>query len=162
MLYKDKMVGFQGGNVRCDVHWHRHGRFWCHLRETVSRHNRFWCAFGIGEPWSRGGLSIAVEINPPHQGRNWQAAGAFARSQDGAVWIAHSGRLSVVRKGFSKADFFEFLPTGSAAFQRETIAWPDGKEREMIFIGQVNDPRIAESVGRFVQIVASFKESVKR
>lgn len=157
------MVGFQGGGRKLDIHWHRGGGFWSYLRERPHEgdHDYFLCEFGTEKPWSQSSLSITVEMNPPHHGRNWHVAGAFARSQDGAVWIAHSGRVYVGREGFSKGDFLEFLRTRNAAFQTETIAWPDGKEREMILIGQVKDPRITESVGRFVQIVACFKKSVK-
>ena len=101
-LWTDKMVGFQGGGRKLDIHWHRGGGFWSYLRERPHEGDRHWflCEFETEKPWSQRSLSITVEINPPHQGRNWHLAGAFARSQDGPLWIAHSGRVNGGAQGF--------------------------------------------------------------
>ncbi|WP_158747670.1 hypothetical protein [Acidisphaera sp. L21] len=80
------------GNSTC---WHKRLGMWGHFsawkRDDGS--NRFWNAFGFSPTRLRG--NIVVEINPPDRGTSKTMQGLLARSQDGARWVLHRGRMSI-------------------------------------------------------------------
>jgi hypothetical protein len=55
--------------------------------------SQYWNAFGVGEPGSR--VNIAVEINYPLKGANFNIAGNWAKDEKGKMFLFHSGKSEV-------------------------------------------------------------------
>src|SRR5262245_48043687 len=87
-----KHIGYQGGGSTLNVYWRAREGFWCALEPTRAS-NRYWCAFGLGNPDEPANLSIACEINSPHEGVDRRIAAAFARDARGHLSIVHSGKI---------------------------------------------------------------------
>ena len=100
-LFRDRVVGFQSGSWRVDVHWHGSAEIWgvfvCQPRDHQSGKplHQFWNSFGVADPNQHSSLSITVEINPPHEGENPRTAGVFLRDELGRLYVGHTGRLGV-------------------------------------------------------------------
>jgi hypothetical protein len=137
---------WRGGEMRTTIHWARDDAFWWAVDATRpgGRH-----ALLLGHapdpPTKR--ESITCEINLPRAGADRKVAGIIAADEDGAFYLAHSGRLS-------KSGFREFLADGVW----RTVAWPDGEETEALVIAPLDSPRLTRLIGRFVEAVARFKE----
>ena len=155
-------LGWSGGKVQADVHWHEAEGIWGVFRETPPqpRDNgkvRFWNCFGVSEPRSDAILGITVEINPPHQGENRRTAGVFLRDGKGRYHVGHSGRIGVGRPGVRFEEFRKFAD--SLPWQK--IRTPTG-QREIVAFGPLENGQLFEMLGRFVHTVAEFKSSVAK
>lgn len=135
---------WRGGELRTTIHWVRDDAFWWAVEP---RHQRDALVLGhaVQPPGRR--ESITCEINLPRAGADRKVAGIIAADVAGALYLAHSGRLS-------KSGFREFLSEGVW----RTVAWPDGEETEALIVAPLGSPRLTRLLGRFVEAVARFKE----
>ena len=100
---------FQGGLIR-NATVFTNGTYWYHPDKRIgsdSVSSRFLNEFGVLAP---GNLSIAVEINVPHEGRTGRVAGFFARDHaTGAIYLMHSGKVGGGQPGVGAYAFRAWL-----------------------------------------------------
>jgi hypothetical protein len=151
------VVGYQGGNVPGTVRWFGDVKFWAMLQPD-SLDNRYWCAFGVEAPKDGDQLSITCEINPPREGTDRRCAGVFVRSDNGTIYLAHSGKVGGGRPGVGRTSFLEFY----GDYTLDEITWPDRKTGNYIVIGALDDDEFRSLLGGFVHKVAEFKAGAVR
>jgi hypothetical protein len=84
---------------------------------------------------------------------NRKVAGIIAADENGALFLAHSGRMGGARPGQRKQAFREFMGDG---VWRE-LRWPDGEETEALVVAPLDSPRLTRLLGQFVDAVRRFK-----
>ena len=97
--------------------------------------------------------SITCEINLPRAGADRKVAGIVAADDEGALYLAHSGRMGGARAGQRKSGFRDFLADGVW----RQLDWPDGEETEALIVAPLDSPRLTRLLGRFVDAVRRFK-----
>ena len=112
---KGKLLGFQGGNIKCNVWWNKKHNFWYYLksdkgnkpgykiyrsshnsmlkRRTKKRIPRTVLFLGLGDPNLKRNLSITVEISMPLNSLNKQVAGCLLVDSKEDFYIGHSGKI---------------------------------------------------------------------
>jgi len=135
---------WRGGELRTTIHWVRDDAFWWAVEP---RHRRDALVLGHAPDPPARRESITCEINLPRAGADRKVAGIVAADDAGALYLAHSGRLS-------KSGFREFLADGVW----RSVHWPDGEETEALVIAPLGSPRLTRLLGRFVDSVRRFKE----
>lgn len=100
-------VGYKGGYEECTIRWSQALGLWFYSVKIEG--SRYWNAFGISEvaPRENSMLSIVCEINPPVEGLNKRAQGAFARDENGRIWLVHRGKIGGGKPGIGRKLFFE-------------------------------------------------------
>src|SRR3954470_23272475 len=142
---------WRGGELRTTIHWARDDRFWWAFEPRsataggIAARHALLLGHAAHAPTRR--ESITCEINLPRTGADRKVAGIIAADERGALYLAHSGRLS-------KSGFREFLADGVW----RTVAWPDGEETEALIVAPLASPRLTRLLGRFVDSVRRFKE----
>jgi hypothetical protein len=152
-----KNIGHPGGTtfdakVSTD---HKHWFWSADKRDKGTRiHRRLnW----FGEFNEDAGLQIIVEINTPYEGRNDQIAGFFARDTDnGAVYLFHSGRVGGGKKGVGKITFLTWSDE-----ELTEVADSSGDIRSGILVMPVAGRSAIRSAVRYVDTVARFKEAAR-
>ena len=134
---------WRGGELRTTIHWAADDGFWW---AVAPRHTRDALVLGHAPQPPGKRESITCEINLPRQGIDRKVAGIVAADEDGALCLAHSGRLS-------KSGFREFLTDGVW----RPLRWPDGEETEALIVAPLDSPRLTRLLGRFVESVRRFK-----
>jgi hypothetical protein len=104
----------------------------------------------VDDPEKTPKLSITVQINPPHEGFDRFVGGAFVQDDRGRTHLAHSGKVGGRRKGVGPSAFLSFYSGGERAFVPERNA-------EMIILGRVDAPELAENLAGYAKVVAHFK-----
>jgi len=101
-------VGYKGGYEECTIRWSSQAVGLWFYSEKIEG-SRYWNAFGISEvaPKENSMLSIVCEINPPVEGLNKRAQGAFARDENGHIWLVHRGKIGGGKPGIGRKLFFE-------------------------------------------------------
>lgn len=144
-------IGFQSGSCDAAVTWLPSLGIWAHFGyppKEKSPGRRFWNVFGIGKP--SGMVSIVCEINPPVQGINRHAQGAFARSSDGQLSVVHRGRFNV-HGGITKQFFRNH-------YGQPYVVVNDGSRiSDVIHVGMLSSREFGESVRNFVVEVDRIK-----
>lgn len=141
---------WRGGELRTTIHWARDDAFWWAVEP---RHARDALVLGHApEPPSRR-ENITCEINLPRGGADRKLAGMIVEDRDGALYLAHSGRMGGARPGQSKEGFREFLADGVW----RTVKWPDSEESEALIVAPLDSPRLTRLLGRFVDAVRRYK-----
>jgi len=152
-------LGWQGGSVSADVHWHRSLRIWgVFERSPLDEHinaPRFWICFGVADPNDESMLKITVEMNPPHQGENRRIGGVFLRDEESRIYVGHSGKVGGGRPGIGQRAFKSF----SQQLDWREIETPKGL-REVVVFGPLQAGRLSNALAPFIHTVADFKESV--
>jgi len=141
---------WRGGELRTTIHWVRDDAFWWAVEP---RHQRDALVLGHARHPPGRRESITCEINLPRAGADRKVAGIIATDADGAVYLAHSGRMGGARTGQSKSGFREFV--ADAVWR--PVAWPDGEETEALIVAPLASPRLTRLLGRFVDSVHRFK-----
>ncbi|HTR88265.1 MAG TPA: hypothetical protein VMI56_27535 [Reyranella sp.] len=134
---------WRGGELRTTIHWVRDDSFWWAVEP---RHQRDALVLGHAPDAPTRRESITCEINLPREGADRKVAGIVASDEGGALYLAHSGRLS-------KSGFREFLADGVW----RSVQWPDGEETEALIVAPLDSPRLTRLIGRFVDAVHRFK-----
>ena len=152
---------WRGGELVTAIHWARDDHFWWAFepraakqgdggKTTGARH-----ALLLGHaahPPSRR-ESITCEINLPLGGADRKVAGIIAADAEGALYLAHSGRMGGARPGQRKAGFRDFLDDGVW----RPLVWPDGGESEALIVAPLDSPRLTRLLGQFVDTVRRYK-----
>src|SRR5476651_1665359 len=134
---------WRGGELRTTIHWAPDDSFWWAVEP---RHARDALVLGHAPDAPTKRESITCEINLPRAGADRKVAGIIAADEEGALYLAHSGRLS-------KAGFRDFLADGVW----RNLRWPDGEETEALIVAPLDSPRLTRLLGRFVDAVRRFK-----
>ncbi len=146
-----RSIGWQGGSGEYDVEWNPHNGFG--FQANPSPYDGRWIIwFGNDDPVGARMLNIVCEVNPPDDGINRRCAGLFVSDTASAVYLTHSGKIGGGRKGIGKSAFLSHYRGA-----RETVAWPDGNETEVIVIGRVDGDRLVAQVANFIHEVQRFK-----
>ena len=161
-LFRDRVVGFQSGSFKVDVHWHGSAGIWGAFRrqpqdpQSKKLLDIFGNSFGVADPNQQSSLSITVEINPPHEGENRRTAGVFLRDELGRLYVGHTGRVGSGRPGIGQPAFREFAQD----LPWQQIETPQGP-RDVVGFGPLQDPALLlEGLARYVHTVARFKDGV--
>ena len=144
-------IGWQGGNDVRKVSWSSGLSIWWMLSNEIQ--NRYWNAFGTETPqWdSRHSHIIDCEINIGYGGVNRRISGAFARNEEGRLFLVHRGRIGGGRKGIGKSRFEE-------NFQGEWEPVSQGELTEnFALVGALESKRFQKQVADFVKEVNRIK-----
>lgn len=145
-------VGYQGGYADCTILWSQGLGLWFYSDYASALgkgKTRYWNAFGLSQspPRQSSMLSIVCEINPPIDGLNKYVQGAFARDDNGHVWLLHRGRIGGGKPGIGRKLFFD-----NYQGEDEEI----GGDRFAV-IGDIAQPDFVEQVTHFVREVNRIK-----
>ena len=111
---------------------------------------RYLNAFGTGMPSAGDAVSSTIEINIPMSGLDRKIGGAFARDEQGRVFLVHRGRIGG-RRGVGKY-LFETRYRGVWSEAR------DGEARSaVVVIGGLQSPLFARQLALFVRKVQAIK-----
>jgi hypothetical protein len=141
-----------GGSLRGDIVWLRDERFWWR-HDAARRAGRHSLMFGFAPHAPSQGESASCEINLTASGADRRLAGALVRDGEGALYLAHSGKIGGGRTGRRRGAFRVFMTGGNW----QLVRWPDGRDSELLLIGPVDGPRLAQQIGRFVAAVHRYK-----
>jgi hypothetical protein len=141
---------WRGGELRTTIHWAPDDSFWWAVEP---RHARDALVLGHAPDAPTKRESITCEINLPRVGADRKVAGIIVEDDEGAFYLAHSGRMGGARPGQSKEGFREFLSDGVW----RPVRWPDGEETEALIVAPLDSPRLTRLLGRFVDAVRRFK-----
>jgi hypothetical protein len=152
-----RKVGWHGGGGEFDIYWRSKEQFWFFV-DPDRELTRYWCCFGTSDPAKADNLTIVGEINPTKEGINRRNAGMFLVDPDGAMYLAHSGKVGGGRKGIGKSSFL-------AAYHGRNISeiqWPDGVTSSAIVIGDIQDSNLPAQIGDFIRTIQQYKEAFAR
>jgi hypothetical protein len=162
-LFRDRVVGFQSGSFKVDVHWHGSAGIWGAFRrqpqdpQTKTLLDIFGNSFGVADPNQHSSLNMTVEINPPHEGENRRTAGVFLRDEFGRLYVGHDGRVRGGRPGISRQAFRKFAQD----LPWQEIATPKRGFRDVVVFGPFQDPALLrDELAPYVHTVARFKDGV--
>lgn len=152
---------WRGGELSTTIHWARDDHFWWAFepraaktdgdgRSTGARHALL-LGHAAHAPTKR--ESITCEINLPRSRADRKVAGIIAADAQGALYLAHSGRMGGARTGQRKAGFRDFLADGVW----RPLVWPDGEESEVLIVAPLDSPRLTRLLGQFVDTVRRYK-----
>ena len=170
---KGKVLGFQAGNIPCDIWWNKKHDFWYYLKpdkdilsrtkysskknqlKSKSRINRTVLFLGLGNPKLKRNLNITVEISMPLDSLSMQVAGCLLLDSKEDFFIGHSGKIGGGRKGIGLTAFASWYPEDPFP-----VDW-EGKIRDLLFITKIKSRTFQSELKDFVSRVKEFKEDVK-
>ena len=143
-------VGYKGGYEACTIRWSQAVGLWFYSEKIEG--SRYWNAFGMSEvpPKENSMLSIVCEINPPVEGVNKRAQGAFASDESGRVWLVHRGKIGGGKPGIGRRLFFENYQGEVREIAGDRFA----------IIGDIGSPDFVEHVRNFIREVERIKSLV--
>jgi hypothetical protein len=147
----EKEVAVQGGTSPATLFWYPDLKFWAMQPQKLE--TRQWCAFGVDNPADLATVPITCEVNIPLEGIDRRCGGVFVRSNNGTIYLAHSGGIGGGRIGVGKAAFLSFYGDETI----DTVTWPNKTTSEYIVIGALDDDEFRKSIADFVYKVAEFK-----
>lgn len=147
---------WRGGELVTTIHWARDDHFWWAFEpraagKTTGARHALLLGHAAHPPTRR--ESITCEINLPLGGADRKVAGIIAADAEGALYLAHSGRMGGARPGQRKAGFRDFLSDGVW----RPLVWPDGGESEALIVAPLDSPRLTRLLGQFVDSVRRYK-----
>jgi hypothetical protein len=161
-LSRTANVGFQGGAVEVLVHWHNKFGIWGSFnseppgRVIASARKRYWNAFGTQDPSeSASSLSIACEINPPHEGIYRRVAGVFAKDTDtGRAVLLHRGNIGGGRPGVGRKAFWQRWDGHAVdVFEDDTLT-------RCVLVACLDDEDLPDQIAKFVHQIAQIKTAI--
>jgi hypothetical protein len=141
---------WRGGELRTAIHWARDDAFWWAIEPRADRH-----ALLLGHAPEAPGRreSITCSLTLARAGASRKIAGIVAADGDGALYLAHSGRMSGGQTRPGASDFRDFLVDGVW----RKLEWPDGRRTVALIVAPLDSPRLMRLLGRFVDSVRRFK-----
>lgn len=143
-------IGHQGASFTAKVSWSDRLGIW--MASPKSDGNRYGHLFGLGRPAPSGHVPIACEINFPAKGIDRKIGAAFARDQEGRLYVIHRGKIGGGQKGIGKT-LFE---------NRYRGVWSDiednGTTVTVAVVGDLHSVRFPRQVAQFVQKIMKMKE----
>src|ERR1051326_4676918 len=152
----EQQIGAPGATAEAKLHWFPALGFWAMEPQRLDK--RYWSAFGVTDPREGEAAPITLEIHIPSEGIDRRCGGVFVRSNNGTIYLAHSGGIGGGRVGVGKAAFLEFYGDET----RDTITWPNRQTAEYLVIGALDDDDFRQEVANFVHKVAEFKALPKK
>ncbi len=149
----ERTISIQGGSEPATVRWFPALNFWVRLSPR-NQATGYFCGFGTEDPNQAENLTFTCEINPPITGIDKHRAGLFVRSDNGTIYLAHSGSIAGGRPGVGRTRFLKFYGNDTI----DEVYWPDKTVTEYIIIGALDDPELKEHVAAFVYKIAEFKQ----
>ena len=158
LLLKEKIISALPQTIRCtvagigggfetEVHYSPELDLW-YAQQIQEK--KCWNGFGIGAPVVGKKVALAAEINFPADGINRALSGAFARDEDGRIFILHRGKI---RGG--KALFFRY-------YEGEAVNADDGgKTDEFALIAALDSADFADKLAAFVRQILAIKTAAK-
>jgi hypothetical protein len=152
---------WRGGELVTTIHWARDDHFWWAFEPRAAKEGAAGKRTGARHALLLGHAahpptrreSITCEINLPLGGADRKVAGIIAADAEGALYLAHSGRMGGARPGQRKAGFRDFLADGVW----RPLVWPDGQESEALIVAPLDSPRLTRLLGQFVDTVRRYK-----
>jgi hypothetical protein len=143
-------LGYQGGGSEEMTYQVARLNFWVAIADSD---NRYWNALGIGNPFEDGSTIIA-EINPPKSGIDRNIGGVFIEDKQGAVYLAHRGKIGGGREGIGKKAFLDWYK------EPLDLTYDDDRHTMLIVIGALDDEKLIENLAAFTYNVSAFKDEV--
>jgi hypothetical protein len=148
-------IGYQSGQYDTKVYWIPDLGYWAYFGFPPSEKSagtHYWNVFGHGKP--SGMVSVVCEINPPVQGVNRQAAGAFVMDASGYIHLIHRGIFN--SRGRIKKDFI------FRTFDGRIVNINDaGRCSKVIYIGRLKDENLPELIRAFILEANRIKDLVR-
>ena len=143
-------VGYKGGYEDCSICWSQVLGLWFYSEKIEG--SRYWNVFGLSDvaPRQNSMLSIVCEINPPIEGLNKKIQGAFARGDNGHIWLVHRGRIGGGKPGIGRRLFLENYQGEVREIAGDRFA----------LIGDIGSTDFVERVKNFVREVKRIKDLV--
>jgi hypothetical protein len=175
--FKNIVLGFQGGNLTCDIWWNQKHDFWYFLdpdrkileriksnspelkraRNSKTRVPRTVLFLGLGNPNQSSNLSITVEINLPNEGLSMRIAGCLLSDSRKDIYIGHSGKIGGGRPGIGKTSFTNWYPS-----EPFTVDWSIDKTRQLLFVTKIKSKTFQSELKTFITRVHDFKKDAMR
>ena len=154
-LFKEKIIAALPQTIRCtvagigggfetEVHYSPELDLW-YAQQIQEK--KCWNGFGIGAPVVG---KKAAEINFPADGINRALSGAFARDEDGRIFVLHRGKI---RGG--KALFFRYY------YGKVASADDGGKTDDFALIAALDAADFADKLAAFVRQILAIKTAAK-
>lgn len=141
-------ASFQGGFEESEFYWLDNLEYWM---TSLKLETRYWNGFGIEEPQENKGHTITCEINFPLKGIDRRIAAAFAKDENGEIYVVHRGKLG----GNYSKKFFE------ENYRGKWTEIEDGDQvNNFVVIGKLNDPDFPQKVREFVYDVHRMKNNI--
>lgn len=159
LLFKEKIIAALPQTIRCtvagigggfetEVHYSPELDLW-YAQQIQEK--KCWNGFGIGAPVANKKVALAAEINFPADSINRALSGAFARDEDGCIFVLHRGKI---RGG--KALFFRH-------YHGETVNADDGgKTDNFALIAALDAADFAAKLAAFVRQILAIKAAAKK
>jgi hypothetical protein len=144
------IIGHMGESFKARVTWSHDLGIWFLSKKLTE--NRYWNAFGIGKPAKGASISSTCEISFPLNGLDRRVTGAFVKDSTGRIFMVHRGKIGGGRKGIGKS-LFESEYRGVWA-----VAEDGDMETAVVVVGQLESPRFARQVAKFVHKVGIIKD----
>jgi len=152
-----KNIGYPGGTTY-GARVYTDGAYWfwpgdLKASETPNPRKLNW--FGLFSEDT--GLQITVEINTPYIGSNGQIAGSFARhSEDGRVYLLHSGRVGGGTKGVGKSAFLAWSNHSLVPVRDQS-----DQARYGVVVMPISGRGAIRPAMKYIQTIVGFKEAVR-
>lgn len=148
-------IGFQGVQFHNTIYYHKKYGLWASFfTDKDSPNLKYWFGYGLGDPRDTANRILKCEINIPVERANRIIAGAFARGEDGGVYLVHSGKIGGGRRGIGMRAFWEHY-TGSPI---KIVYPPDNHLHNAVQIGKLGAKNLLGLIANFVLQVATIKD----
>lgn len=147
-------IGWQGGSRPAQVYWSDELKIWWAFLDDRDGIPRHWRAFGTNEPHWTGSYSHSIqsEINSPFKGMSRRIAAAFAKDEEGRIFLVHRGNIGGGKKGVGKLLFFEHTHS-KPCIVRDSVGNADA-----VLVGELGSPRFCWQVAEFVYDIDRIKK----
>lgn len=136
-----------GRNPDAGLVWRPQDRLWAYFVDEPFAGTRYEFWYGTNPGEGRDALVPSIEINIPVEHSNKNVTGRVLVDGMKHFYLAHKGRLGGGRSGQVPMPSFEALIRG---YEKEPIAWPDGREERVFVIGALEAPDFIARLQGFV------------
>ncbi|WP_340116160.1 hypothetical protein [Pelagibius sp. 7325] len=151
-----RIVTWRPGSQRMSIHHNEKYWYKSSLISPDKGIRRYSHSFG---PYrDNGNLQISVEFNVPTDANSRKVSGFFARdSQTGATYLMHDGGVGGGKAGVGRKAFLAFSDC-----KLVSVADLQGDTRLGIIVTPIDSVRSAANIARFIEMVVSFKNAVRK
>lgn len=120
------------------------------------KEDQYWNPFGKGEPRPHKAVTGRCQINMNKEGLNRSIGGAFAKDNEGHLYLMHNGTIGGGKRGVSKKPFLDWYPAPLLDVDF------DGAKAKYFIVAEFESPYFFEQISFFVHQVYDFKEDQGR
>lgn len=117
------------------------------------KEDQYWNPFGKDEPKPHKAVTGRCQINMNKEGLNRSIGGAFAKDDNGRLYLMHNGTIGGGKTGISKNPFLDWYPAPLLDIDFE------GEKAKYFIVAEFGSPNFFEQISFFVHQVYDFKES---